>query len=62
MYMKGTLYMKIQMRSDALNMIIWWVDESYGVHWVLKGHTGAMMSMGRGTIVNISRKAQVEHR
>ena len=55
-YLKGTLYMKIHMRADALNIIRWWVDASYGVHWDCKGHTGAMMSMGRGAIVNISIK------
>ena len=32
------------------------MDGSYGVYWDSKGHTGAMMSMGRGAIVNVSRK------
>ena len=36
-------------------MIRWWVDALYGVHWECKGHTGAMMSMGKGSIVNVSR-------
>ena len=27
----------------------------YGVHWDFKGHTGAMMSVGKGVIVNVSR-------
>ena len=56
MYLKGTLYMKRYMTADALNIIRWWADASYGVHWDCKGHTGAMMSMGRGALVNISRK------
>ena len=33
MYLKGTLYMKRYMTADTLNIIIWWVDASYGVHW-----------------------------
>ena len=37
-------------------MIRRWVDASYGVHWDCKGHIGAMMSMGKGSIVNVSRK------
>ena len=37
-------------------MIRWWVDALCGVHWDCKGHTGAMMSMGKGSIVNVSRK------
>ena len=56
MYLKGTLHMKRYLTADNLNNIIWWVDGSYGVHWDSKGHTGAMMSMGKGAIVNISRK------
>ena len=56
MYLKGTLHMKRYLTADELNIIIWWVDGSYGERWDSKGHTGAMMSMGKGAIVNISRK------
>ena len=55
-YLKGTLYTKRHMSAECLNMIRWWVDVSYGVHWDFKGHTGAMMSMGKGATVNISMK------
>ena len=54
-YLKGTLYMKRHMSEDSLNMIKWWVDASYGVHWDSKGHTRAMISIGNGAIVNVSR-------
>ena len=56
MYLKGTLHLKRRLSADSLSHILWWVDGSYGVHWDSKGHTGALMSMGRGAIVNISRK------
>ena len=56
MHLKGTLHMKRYLTAESLSNIIWWVDGSYGVHWDSKGHTGAMMSMGKGAIVNISRK------
>ena len=39
-YLKGTLYMKINMKADSLSMIIWWVDGSNRVHWDCKGHKG----------------------
>ena len=55
-YLKGTLYMKRLMQVDPLSMIRWRVDALYRVHWDCKGHTGAMMSMGKGATVNISRK------
>ena len=56
MYLKGTLYMKRCVSANNLTSIHWWVDGSYGVHWDSKGHTGAMMSMGKGAIVSVSRK------
>ena len=56
MYLKGTRYMKMYLTADNLSNIIWWVDGSFGVHWDSRGHTGAMMSMGKGAIVNIARK------
>ena len=56
MYLKGTLYMKRHMKAESLSMIRWWVDASYEVHWECKGHTGPMMSMGKGAFVNIAKK------
>ena len=50
------MYTKRHMRADSLNTIRWWVDASYRVHWDCKGHTGAMMSMRKGAIVDVSRK------
>ena len=54
MYLEGTLHMKRHMKADSLRMIRWWVDASYEVHWDCKGHTGEMMSMCKGALVNIA--------
>ena len=56
MYLKGTLHMKRHTKSDSLIMIRWCVNASYGLHWDCKGHTGAMMLMGNGALVNIEMK------
>ena len=48
--------MKRYLSADTLTNLMWWVDGSYGVHLDSKGHTGAMMSMGKGAIVNVSRR------
>ena len=56
MYLKGTLYTKHYLTADSLRNIVWWVDGSFEVHWDSKGYTGAMMPMGKGAIMNISRK------
>ena len=54
-YLIGTLHMKLYLTADSLSIIHWWVDAAYGVHWDCKGHTGAMMSMGKGAILSFSR-------
>ena len=56
MYLKGMLYMKRYVSADSLCIIKWWADALYGVHFDSKGHTGAIMSMGKGAMVKISRK------
>ena len=56
MYLKGTLHMERYLTADNLSNIVWWVDGSFGVHWNPRGHTVAMMSMGKGAIVNITIK------
>ena len=48
--------MKRYLAEDSLSNNVWWADGSFGVHWESKGHTGSMMSIGKGAIVNISRK------
>ena len=54
-YLKGTLHMKLYLTADSLSIIHWWVDAAYGVHWDCKGHTRAMMSMGKGAILSFLR-------
>ena len=55
-YLKSTRYMKRYLSDDNLTNLMRCVDGSYGVHWDSKGHTGIMMSMGKGVIVNVSRR------
>ena len=47
--------MKQHLIANSLKDITWWVEGSFGVHWYSKCHTGAMMSMGKSTIVNVVR-------
>ena len=62
MYLKGTLYMKRYIGAESVCIIKWWVDVSYGVQGctgIAKG-TPAIVSMGKGGMVNISRKHKVK--
>ena len=54
-YLKGTMHMKLTLSVDSLSTICWYVDASYGAHMDLKGHTGMMMSLGRGAVMSFSR-------
>ena len=51
--------MKCYQSSDLLSHIHWYVDVLYGVHWDSEGHTGTMMTMGKGAIINILRKQKL---
>ena len=40
----------------TVSSIHWYVDTSHGFHSDSKVHSGPIMTMGRGEIVNVSRK------
>ena len=58
-YLTGTKHMKLNLTIDDLSSIYWWVDASYGTHHDGKGHTGMMMSMGKGAILSSSKKQKM---
>ena len=51
--------MKRYLSTDSLSSIYWYLDASHDVHWDSKGYTGAMMTMGGGALLNVSRKHKV---
>jgi len=54
-YLKGTMHMKLTLSVENLSTVCWYVDASYGAHMDLKGHTGMMMTLGRGAVMSFSR-------
>jgi hypothetical protein len=44
------------LRADRLNIIKWWVDASFATHDDCRGHTGATMSLGKGSIIGMLKK------
>jgi hypothetical protein len=61
-YIRGTIYMPLILKADCLNIVKWWVDASYARHGDCKGHTGATMSMGTGSITGILKKQKINTR
>ena len=58
-YLKGTKHMKLTLSIDDMNTVRWWVDASDRTHEDCKGHTGSMMSLGKGAAISGSRKIKI---
>jgi hypothetical protein len=58
-YLRGTEKLLLRLSADNLNIIKWWVDASYGVHYDMKSHTGGVMSMGTGAAYSTSKKQKL---
>lgn len=61
-YLKGTKYMKLTISVNSLTILNWWVDASYSIHEDCKGHTGIIMSMGKGATLSASWKQKINVR
>ena len=58
-YLKLTIKLPLILRAYRVNVLKWWVDASYAAYENMRGHTGGTMSMekdGRGSIISISKK------
>ncbi|KAL7545710.1 hypothetical protein ACHAWF_009061 [Thalassiosira exigua] len=58
-YLKRYRSLKLTLQADDLSLMHWWVDASFAVHADYKGHTGGVMSWGRGSVVDLCRKQKV---
>jgi hypothetical protein len=55
-YIRCTIHLQLILRADSLTIFKWWVDASFATHGGCRGHTGATMSMGRGSMSSMSKK------
>ena len=58
-YLRDTQDMVLTLEADDLKMMRWYVDASFAVHNDMRGHTGAGMTMGKGSIYNKSTKQKI---
>ena len=54
--------MKLTLSVDSLALVKWWIDASHLTHQDCKGHTGRMMSLGKGAIISSSKKQKLNVR
>jgi hypothetical protein len=47
---------------ESLDIVKWWVDASHAIHGDCRGHTGATMLMGKGSITGISNNQKINTR
>jgi hypothetical protein len=50
-YLRGTLDLTLNLTANGTSIIKWWVDGSHGVHFDMRGHTGGMVSLGKGALM-----------
>jgi len=55
-YLWGTIYMKLTLTIDNTSVIRWWINSSHVMHMDCTGHTGGMMSLGKGAALSHSEK------
>jgi hypothetical protein len=58
-YIYGTLDLTLTVGADDLGKIHTWVDASYAVHPDMRSHTGGVISMGTGVVINRSSKQKI---
>jgi hypothetical protein len=53
-YLRGSIDKTLTLEADSMHIVKWWVDGSFAVHHDMKSHTGATMSLGKGSIYSTS--------
>lgn len=58
-YLNGTKELCTTLRADDTNIVKWYGDAAFAVHPNMRSHTGGTMTMGKGSIINISTKQKL---
>ena len=62
LYLNGTKDLVVTLSAENARILKWYIDASYGVHKDRKSHTGAVLTMGTGTVYNGSMKQKLNVR
>ena len=55
-YLRATCELPLILGADGTGVLSWYVDASFAVHPDMRGHTGGVMTMGRGFPLDKSTK------
>ena len=59
-YLKDSIDDVLILEADNTQTIRWYVDAAFAVHKDMKSHTGAVMTMGSGSVISLSTKQKVK--
>ena len=58
-YLKRTRDLKRTMGMNGSGYLQTWIDVSYAIHRDMRGHTGGIISMGKGTVIHGCSKQKI---
>ena len=61
-FLKATHHDVLTLAMEDTTVIKWHLDASFAVHDNMRSHTGAIMSLGKGSIQSVSRKQKINTR
>jgi hypothetical protein len=61
-YIRKKIHMHLMIRAKIMNGIKWWVDASFATHDNCRVHTGATMSLEKGSVIGMSKKQKINMR
>ena len=60
-YLKHNPSLGLTLEADNMSLVHWHVDASFAVHQDFKSHTGASMTLGKGSIIDTSHRQKNQH-
>ncbi|KAG7374846.1 reverse transcriptase RNA-dependent DNA polymerase [Nitzschia inconspicua] len=61
-YLRRTAHYPLVLEANCIRNIRWWVDASYAVHPDMRSHTGATMTLGKGSVYSMSTRQKLNTR
>jgi hypothetical protein len=58
-YLRCTRFLKLTLFAESFTNIVWYIDASHQLHDDCKGHTGSLLTFGRGATTSSSTKHKI---
>jgi len=58
-YLRGTKDLHLTLEADEQMTLKWWVDASFAIHRDMRSHTGATVTLGKGSLYSMSTKQKI---